>query len=46
MTEHDWVMLGSRAVACKGWRWMPGIKINKTMQAVNAAADILMRGRV
>lgn len=25
MTEHEWVMLGSRAVACKGWRWMPGM---------------------
>lgn len=27
MTEQDWLDLGKRAVACKGWRWMPGMKI-------------------
>lgn len=26
MTTHDWIMLGKRAVACKGWRWMPGMR--------------------
>ena len=25
MTEQDWIELGRRAVACKGWRWMPGM---------------------
>lgn len=25
MTEQDWIDLGRRAVACKGWRWMPGV---------------------
>ena len=24
MTD-DWIKLGKRAVACKGWRWMPGM---------------------
>ncbi len=26
MTEQDWIELGKRAVACKGWRWMPGMR--------------------
>jgi len=26
MTEHDWVMLGARAVACEHFRWMPGMR--------------------
>ena len=25
MTEQEWINLGRRAVACKGWRWMPGM---------------------
>lgn len=25
MTEEQWIDLGKRAVACKGWRWMPGM---------------------
>ena len=25
MTEQDWKELGRRAVACEGWRWMPGV---------------------
>lgn len=25
MTEQDWKELGRRAVACNGWRWMPGM---------------------
>lgn len=25
MTEQDWIDLGRRAVACAGWRWMPGM---------------------
>jgi hypothetical protein len=25
MTEDQWIELGRRAVACKGWRWMPGM---------------------
>lgn len=27
MTEQDWIDLGKRATACKGWRWRPGMKI-------------------
>ena len=27
MTEHEWVMLGKRAVACKDWRWLPGMSL-------------------
>jgi len=26
MTEQDWIDLGKRAVACAGWRWMPGMR--------------------
>jgi len=25
MTDQDWQELGRRAVACRGWRWMPGM---------------------
>lgn len=25
MTDKQWQELGRRAVACKGWRWMPGM---------------------
>ena len=25
MTNEQWIDLGKRAVACKGWRWMPGM---------------------
>lgn len=25
MTEQEWEDLGRRAVACNGWRWMPGM---------------------
>lgn len=25
MTDQDWIDLGRRAVACRGWRWMPGM---------------------
>ena len=25
MIENDYISLGKRAVACKGWRWMPGM---------------------
>lgn len=25
MTEQDWIDLGKRAVACKAWRWLPGM---------------------
>lgn len=25
MTDEEWSELGRRAVACKGWRWMPGM---------------------
>lgn len=25
MTDEQWIELGKRAVACKGWRWMPGM---------------------
>ena len=25
MTDEQWQELGRRAVACKGWRWMPGM---------------------
>ena len=25
MTDQDWQELGRRAVACKNWRWMPGM---------------------
>ena len=25
MTEQEWMALGRRAVACKGWRWMAGM---------------------
>lgn len=27
MTDQDWIDLGRRAVACKGWRWMPGMSL-------------------
>jgi len=26
MTKQEWNELGRRAVACKGWRWMPGMR--------------------
>ena len=26
MTDDDWRELGQRAVACRGWRWMPGMR--------------------
>ena len=25
MTDEQWIELGRRVVACKGWRWMPGM---------------------
>ena len=25
MTDKDWIDLGRRAVACRAWRWMPGM---------------------
>jgi len=25
MTNEEWIALGRRAVACKGWRWEPGM---------------------
>jgi len=25
MTNEQWVELGRRAMACRGWRWMPGM---------------------
>lgn len=25
MTEQEWIELGRRAVACRGWRWLPGM---------------------
>lgn len=25
MTDDQWIELARRAVACKGWRWMPGM---------------------
>jgi hypothetical protein len=25
MTDNEWIDLGRRAMACKGWRWMPGM---------------------
>jgi len=25
MPEQEWIDLGKRAVACKSWRWMPGM---------------------
>lgn len=37
MTEQDWFELGRRAVACRGWRWMPGMKINlEGIEAIGA----------
>lgn len=27
MTEQEWNELGRRAVASKGWRWMPGMLV-------------------
>ena len=33
MTDEQWAELGRRAVACKGWRWMPGMKaIDRTLR--------------
>lgn len=26
MTDEQWIELGRRAVAAKGWRWMPGMR--------------------
>ena len=26
MTDEEWIELGRRAVACEGWRWMPGMR--------------------
>ena len=26
MTDQDWIDLGKRAVACKCWRWLPGMR--------------------
>lgn len=37
MTEHDWVMLGARAVACKGWRWMPGMLLLDTNRVLSVS---------
>ena len=28
MTDQDWTELGRRAVACRGWRWLPGMQID------------------
>jgi hypothetical protein len=25
MTEQEWIDLGHRAVACRAWRWLPGM---------------------
>ena len=25
MTDEQWIELGRRAVACRGWRWLPGM---------------------
>ena len=33
MTEQDWIELGRRAVACRGWRWMPGMLVRYTADA-------------
>ena len=30
MTDQEWIDLGKRAVACKGWRWMPGMLATST----------------
>ena len=27
MTEQEWINLGRRAAACRGWRWMPGMSL-------------------
>lgn len=29
MVEQEWIELGKRAVACKDWRWMPGMLVRK-----------------
>ena len=26
MNEQDWIELGKRAIACEGFRWMPGMR--------------------
>ncbi len=35
MTEEQ-IELGRRAVACKGWRWMPGMRTLNAMRVVHA----------
>ena len=27
MTDEQWAELGRRAVACRGWRWLPGMSL-------------------
>ena len=34
MTD-DMINLGKRAVACKGWRWMPGMKTADAMRVIH-----------
>jgi hypothetical protein len=34
MTDDEAIALGRRAVACKGWRWMPGSRVRADGRAV------------
>jgi len=42
MTEQDWIELGRRAVACRGWRWLPGMRVissSENCQAVRVVVE-------
>jgi len=36
MTDQDWIDLGQRAVACRAWRWLPGMRVIDTRTAPRA----------
>lgn len=47
MTEQEWNELGRRAVACKGWRWMAGMRVVSAGRwRVNSGGEgVVMRTR-
>jgi hypothetical protein len=40
MTDQDWIDLGKRAVACEGWRWLPGMLVMSDPDAVPRAVQM------
>lgn len=37
--ESDLIELGKRAVACKGWRWMPGMLSDEGLRVVSVSEE-------